>query len=61
MKRIYIFCSVLLCLLLGSCKDYDDSAIQDKLNDLKSILAGFGISFKLKGFGESRPCIGKAH
>ena len=39
MKRIYIFCSVLLCLLLGSCKDYDDSAIQDKLNDFKERIA----------------------
>lgn len=33
MKRIYIFCSVLLSLLLGSCKDYDDSDIQNKLNE----------------------------
>lgn len=39
MKRIYIFCSVLLGLLLGSCKDYDDSAIQDKLNDFKERIA----------------------
>jgi hypothetical protein len=39
MKRIYIFYSVLLCLLLGSCKDYDDSAIQDKLNDFKERIA----------------------
>ena len=39
MKRIYIFCSVLLCLLLGSCKDYDDSAIQDKPNDFKERIA----------------------
>lgn len=39
MKRIYIFCSVLLGFLLGSCKDYDDSAIQDKLNDFKERIA----------------------
>lgn len=35
MKRIYFFCSLLLSLLLTSCGDYDDSAIQNKLNDFK--------------------------
>lgn len=39
MKRIYIFCSLLLTLLFSSCKDYDDSAIQDKLNDFKERIA----------------------
>lgn len=39
MKRIYIFCSLLLILLFSSCKDYDDSAIQDKLNDFKERIA----------------------
>lgn len=35
MKRIYFFCSVLLTFLLASCGDYDDSAIQNKLDDFK--------------------------
>lgn len=39
MKRIYFFCSVLLTFLLGSCGDYDDSAIQRKLEDSKERIA----------------------
>ena len=39
MKRIYFVCSVLLSLLLTSCGDYDDSSIQNKLNDFKERIA----------------------
>ncbi len=39
MKRIYIFYSVLFSLLLSSCGDYDDTAIQNKLNDFKERIA----------------------
>lgn len=35
MKRIYFFYAVLCSVLFSSCNDYDDSAIQDKLNDFK--------------------------
>lgn len=39
MKRIYFVCSVLFSLLLTSCGDYDDSSIQNKLNDFKERIA----------------------
>lgn len=39
MKKIYFFCSMLLSLLFSSCGDYDDSLIQDKLNDFKERIA----------------------
>ena len=39
MKRIYFLCSLFLALLVSSCSDYDDSAIQDKLNDFKERIA----------------------